>query len=113
MKPFITFFSTILTLIVANTTGNAQSNNRQFADTVKATTFKVKGITCANDVKTIASNIEKLSGVINCKADKPGATTSFELMFNPARVTEKEIVAAIENTGGCENPNDRPYKVKQ
>ena len=27
--------------------------------------------------------------------------------------TEKEIVTAIENTGGCENPNDRPYKVKQ
>ena len=82
-------------------------------NTVKATTFKVKGITCATDVKTIASNIEKLAGVINCKADKPGATTSFELKFNPARVTEKEIVAAIENTGGCENPNDRPYKVKQ
>jgi copper chaperone CopZ len=104
MKNSIRIIAATFLLTVFNLDGQAQSSNSQHADTVKATTF---------DVKTIASNIEKLAGVINCKADKPGATTSFELKFNPARVTEKEIVAAIENTGGCENPNDRPYKVKQ
>lgn len=113
MKPYVNIIAAILLLILANKTGNAQSTNTQIEDTVKSTTFKVRGITCANDVKTIAGNIEKLSGIINCKADKPGATTNFELKFNPARVTENEIVAAIENTGGCQNPNDRPYKVKQ
>ncbi len=113
MKNSIRIIAATFLLTVFNLDGQAQTSNSQHADTVKATTFKVKGITCATDVKTIASNIEKLAGVINCKADKAGATTSFELKFNPARVTEKEIVAAIENTGGCENPNDRPYKVKQ
>ena len=91
----------------------AQSPETPKADSLKSMIVKVKGITCSNDVKTITGNIEKLIGVQRCKADKPGATTSFELYYNPARVSEKEIFAAIENTGGCENPNEKPYKVKQ
>ena len=91
----------------------AQSPETPKADSLKSMIVKVKGITCSNDVKTITGNIEKLIGVQRCKADKPGATTSFELSFNPARVSEKEIFAAIENSGGCENPNEKPYKVKQ
>lgn len=113
MKSSIVFSLVLFLLTMTSIEGQAQTINSPNADTVKVTTYKVKGITCASDVKTIANNIEKLFGVFNCKADKPGATTSFELKFNPARVTEKEIIAAIENTGGCQNPNDRPYKVKQ
>ncbi len=82
-------------------------------DTTKLSTIKVKGVTCANDLKTIADNVEKLNGVRHCKAEKPGATTRFEVKYNPALVTAKEIYAAIEATAGCKNPNDRPYKVKQ
>ena len=111
-----TLFRTVSLLIFPLLIGNscmAQSAESPKTDTIKAATLKVKGITCATDVKTIAGNLEKLPGVQRCKADKPGATTSFELMYNPARVSEKEIIAAIENTGGCENPNERPYKVKQ
>ena len=113
MKFSIVFSLVLFLLTITSIEGQAQTIYSPIVDTVKVTTYKVKGITCASDVKTIASNIEKLSGVFNCKADKPGATTSFELKFNPARVTEKEIIATIENTGGCQNPNDRPYKVKQ
>ena len=91
----------------------AQSAETPKADSLKSITVKVKGITCSSDVKTITGNIEKLIGVQRCKADKPGATTSFELSYNPARVSEKDIIAVIENTGGCENPNEKPYKVKQ
>ncbi len=82
----------------------AQSPETPKADSLKSMIVKVKGITCSNDVKTITGNIEKLIGVQRCKADKPGATTSFELSFNPARVSEKEIFAAIENTGGMRKP---------
>lgn len=113
MKISINFLPVLFVLILTSIEGQAQTTNTPNLDSIKVITYKVKGITCASDVKTIAGNIEKLSGIINCKADKPGATTNFELKFNPARVTEKEIVAAIENTGGCQNPNDRPYKVKQ
>jgi hypothetical protein len=41
-----------------------------------------------------------------------GATSSFEVKYNPKKANIKDIHSAIENTGGCENPNDRPYKVK-
>jgi hypothetical protein len=42
-----------------------------------------------------------------------GATSSFEVKYNPTKANLKDIHGAIENTGGCENPNDRPYKVKK
>lgn len=87
-------------------------NNAPTQDSSKTITVKVKGVTCSGDLKTIAGNVEKLSGVNHCKTGKMGATSTFEVKFNPSRVSEKEIYAAIENTGGCENPNDKPYKVK-
>lgn len=105
IKIFIAAFSIFIT-----TTLSAQSTT---TDTAKLATIKVKGVTCANDLKTIADNVEKLNGVNHCKAEKPGATTRFEVKYNPALVTAKEIHAAIEATAGCKNPNDRPYKVKQ
>lgn len=74
--------------------------------------IKVKGVTCAMDLKTIASNVEKLDGVSSCKPLKEGAVSTFQVAYNPLKISEKEIYAAVENTEGCENPTDRPYKVK-
>ncbi len=107
--------SFVLALIVlAATASNVYSQaNTSESDSLKTVTVKVKGITCSTDVKTISANVEKVKGVSSCKVAKQGATTSFEVAFNKSKVTEKEIFSAIENTGGCENPNDRPYKVKQ
>ncbi|HRG58697.1 MAG TPA: heavy metal-associated domain-containing protein [Bacteroidia bacterium] len=98
----------VLTILLAH----IQINYAQNQDSVKVINVKVKGITCANDLKTISNNVEKLAGVSTCKSVKMSATSSFEIKFNPAKITEKEIYTAIENTGGCENPNDKPYKVK-
>jgi len=84
----------------------------QTTDSTQTLSLKVKGITCSTDLKTISSNVEKLKGVSSCKAGKMGTTSSFLVIFNPTIVSEKEISTAIESTGGCENPNDRPYKVK-
>ena len=64
------------------------------------------------DLKNIASNVEKVEGVSTCKTGKMGATSSFEIKYNPKKANIKDIHSAIENTSGCENPNDRPYKVK-
>ena len=61
----------------------------------------------------ISANVEKLNGVSSCKPGKQGTTTTFDVKFNPALITEKEIFAAVEGTGSCENPKERPYKVKQ
>jgi len=78
----------------------------------KSILVKVKGVTCAMDLKTIAANVEKIPGVSSCIPGKQGATTVFEVLFNPVRASEKDISAAIEGTPGCEDPADRPYKVK-
>lgn len=82
-------------------------------DSLKTATVKVKGITCSMDLKMISANVEKLHGVSSCKAGKQGTTTTFEVKYNPAMVNEKEIYSSIKNTGSCENPDERPYKVKQ
>lgn len=86
-----------------------------FAQTTedKTISLKVKGINCEMDVKTISVSIEKLDGVSKCEAGNAGATTTYKISYNPALVTEKDIQAAVENTAGCEDPNDRPYKVKK
>lgn len=75
--------------------------------------IKVKGITCAMDLKMISANVEKLKGVSSCKAGKKGATTTFVVNYHAAHVTEKDIFDAIEGTGSCDNPDMRPYRVKK
>ncbi len=91
--------------------------NKAFAYTIKSLTdstitIKVKGVTCSNDLKTLADNVKLLMGVSDCKPGKAGPTSVFKVTYNPALVSTKEIYKAIENTGGCSDPSERPYKVK-
>jgi copper chaperone CopZ len=86
----------------------------QTATEVKDTTVtvKVKGLTCSNDLKTIATNIKEVKGVKDCKVGKLGPTSSYKITYNLALVNYKDIVAAIENTPGCGDAEEKPYKVK-
>jgi copper chaperone CopZ len=105
----------ILAFITMTATANtafSQSTIKQTTDSTKIIIIKVKGADCSEDLKTLSSNVEKLKGVKSCKVIKEGVTSNFEVKVNPALVTEKEIYAAIENTGACDNPNVKPYKVK-
>ena len=79
----------------------------------KTITIKVKGITCSTDYKMIQTNVEKLKGVSKFEVGKEGATSTFIINYNPGLVSEEKIYAAIEGTGSCENPDERPYRVKQ
>jgi copper chaperone CopZ len=95
----------------------AAIGNRSFAFNSKpltdsTITIKVKGVTCSNDLKTLATNVMELKGVSDCKPGKMGPTSVFKITYNPALVSTKDIYKAIENTGGCSDPNERPYKVK-
>lgn len=106
------FKKLIIALLVFTAVGN-----RSFGYTVKpladsTITVKVKGVTCSNDLKTLADNVMALKGVSACKPGKAGPVSVFKVTFNPALVGTKEIFKAIENTGGCSDPDDRPYKVK-
>ncbi len=106
------FFAIIILTATANSSFSQATTSNQ-TDSLKTATVKVKGITCSMDLKMISANVEKVKGVSSCKAGKQGTTTTFEVKYNPVLVTEKEIFVAIENTGSCENPDERPYKIKQ
>lgn len=113
MKTFkilvLTFVAMTFTANMAFSQATAQVQEENNSETI---TVKVKGVGCADDIKSIAANVEKLDGVSSCKTLKKGAITKFEIIMSPSLVTEKEIQAAIEDTAGCKNPADRPYKVK-
>jgi copper chaperone CopZ len=108
---FILFLSPAMVADVFAQEDKAPTQNApQTKQTIKV---KVSGITCAGDSKDIQKSVEKVNGIIECKpVGKPSATSVFEITFNPAIVSEKEIRKAVEDTPGCENPDDRPYKVK-
>ena len=114
MKYFKLIILTCSLIIVATSSALAQSTIEATpSETTKVSSIKVKGITCGKDLKMISDNVEDLQGVNSCAAAKKGPTTTFEVTYDPALVTEKEIHKAIEGTGGCKDPNARPYKVKQ
>lgn len=104
----IPYIILLFTFVIA-TTGVVFSQT----DSTKTITLKVKGLHCADDIKTISDNVTKLKGVSGCTAGSPGATTSFNVKFAPARINENDIRTAIESTPGCDNPNEKPYKVKK
>lgn len=109
MKIFKSFILVLAVLFAS--TGIAMSQTPK--DSLQTINIKVKGINCNDDVKTLSDNISKLNGVSSCKAGTAGATTSFKIEFNPVALTEKDIYAAVENTPGCDNPEEKPYKVKK
>ena len=116
MKYLLSFAFTLLFCAVLVPNLQAQAAETASTETTSiettTTTVKVKGVGCATDIKMIQTNVEKLDGVQKCTVVKKGAITSFDVEYIAGKVEEKDIHAAVEGTAGCENPNDRPYKVK-
>lgn len=106
------FKKTIIAVLFFTAIGNKTFASNATAFTDSTITIKVKGVTCSNDLKTLSDNVKELKGVSACKPGKAGPTSVFKITYNPAMVSTNEIYKAIENTGGCSDPNDRPYKVK-
>ena len=106
---FFTLSSSLTAFSQTSTEQNKTVAQDQKEQTIK---LKVSGITCGGDIKDIESVVNKLKGITAIKSDKPAATSIFQVTFNPAVVTEKEIRTAVEGTPGCTDPDSRPYKVK-
>lgn len=107
------FSKLCLAILIMSTISTKSFAGKLLLPTTDSTiTIKVKGVTCSNDLKTLADNVKELKGVSDCKPGKMGPTSVFKITYNPALVSTKEIYKAIENTGGCSDPNEKPYKVK-
>ena len=116
MKFFLSLAMTLFFVAVSSSCIQAQATTASADEKVtmaeSTLTVKVKGVGCATDIKMIQDNVKKLDGVSNCTVLKKGATTSFEVIYLAGKVDTEKIHAAIEDTPGCEDPKDRPYKVK-
>ncbi len=77
-------------------------------------TFEVSGITCSGDLPLICKRVQPEKGVKKIKAvGKPGATTKFQVTYNPAIINYQQVVAAVQDAPSCDYPNEKPYKVKK
>ena len=117
MKHYKYIVALFILISVASTRTFAQNSPEtaqpasQNLQTIK---IKVTGITCKGDCKDIQESIGQLKGITATKQiGKPAATSIFEITFNPALVTEKQIQKSVEDTPGCDDPENRPYKVKK
>ena len=115
MKSFKILILSFLTIGFASNITSAQTESKSLPklESIETIEVKVKGVGCADDIKSIAASVENLAGVSRCKTIKKGATTKFEVYMLPSMISKAAIHEAIEGTPGCKNPNDRPYKVKQ
>jgi copper chaperone len=60
-------------------------------------TLKVEGMSCEHCVKAVTKAAGELPGVKDLKIDLKGGTVSFN--YDPAKITLKEIEAAIVDAG--------------
>lgn len=101
-------------LVLTATTNFAFSQTtptNQTTDSLNTATVKVKGISCSEDSEMISANVVKVKGVSSCKAGKQDPVTTFEVKYIPELVAEREIFVTIQNTGSCDNPDERPHKI--
>lgn len=63
----------------------------------KKVTLSVNGMTCASCEHHIESEVVKLSGVSSVKASYESKSTT--VMYDPEKVSEQQIISAINNTG--------------
>lgn len=93
---------------------NSQEGSQTASQNLTTLKIKVTGITCSGDCKDIQKSVAQLNGVSATKQlGKPAATTFFEIVYDPALVTEKQIRKSVEEVPGCDDPDKRPYKAKK
>lgn len=91
-----------------------KENHAAQPDSLRTVKLKVSGITCQGDILMIETAVEDNVGISECKqVGKVSGTSSFQVVFSPSRISEAEIVKAIENTPSCDHPKEKPYRVKQ
>ena len=85
----------------------------QTADTLKTITLEVGNLHCDGDMPTIQKNLLNQEGIdeVSFTARKKQAAT-FTVTFHTAANSPNGIKSAVENTPGCDAPDEKPYRVK-
>ena len=108
MKTIISII-TFVVFATINTAATAQTAT----DTLKMATIKIKGISCPMDLPIIKKKLVNQEGIddVNYSEVKSEAVI-FTVKYHTSVITEKQIRTTIENAPSCDNPNEKPYKVK-
>lgn len=107
MKTIISIIIVFATLGLTNTV-KAQAN-----DTLKIATIKIKGISCSMDLPIIKKKLVNEDGIDDITySEVKSDAVIFTVKYHTSIITEKQIRTAIENAPACDNPNEKPYKVK-
>jgi copper chaperone CopZ len=97
-------------VILATCFANTSPLLSQTKKTVKSqtVTYTVTEMGCNTDQKILETALYRTKGVkkVTIQDEKVIVT------FNPQKVSSDEIIKVIENTGTCEDPNDKIHKVK-
>jgi mercuric ion transport protein len=80
-------------------------------DREKKITLAVNGMTCATCERHIESEVVKLSGVTSVKASYQNKSTVVE--FDPSKIDENRIIAAINSTGYFVDNNNNNMKAQE
>lgn len=84
-------------------------NTNYFVSTSDSTiVLSVSEMGCKTDSKMVQTALYRRVGIKKVILSEGTVTVT----FNPQKISVKDIVSIIENTGTCEDPNAKVHKVK-
>lgn len=98
----------ILTIALLTNNAKAQATKDTAKAKTASITFTVTGMDCQTDSKMIETALYRKKGVKSVKTTDDNIT----VVYNPDKVKPEDLKTIIENTGSCEDPNVKVYKVK-
>lgn len=91
----------------------SQTSSAQAADTLKTVTIEVSNLHCDGDMPTIKKQLLNGEGIDDVTfTDRKKLASSFTITYHTAATSPEKVKAAIENTAGCDAPDEKPYRVK-
>lgn len=83
-------------------------------DTVKKVVLKVSNLHCNNDMPTIKKQLLNQDGIDEVVfTDISGTVSTFTVTYHSSVTNQELIEKTIESTPGCDDKNEKPYKVKK
>lgn len=93
--------------------GAVNSAKAQANDTLKTATIKIKGISCTMDLPIIKKKLVNEEGIDDVAySEVKSEAVFFTVKYHTAIISEKQIRTTIENAPSCDDPSEKPYKVK-
>lgn len=85
---------------------SAQAQSKDNKNKIDTVTFTATSMDCVLDCKLVETALYRQKGVKKVKID----ADTIVVVFNPSKNNAEQLKTVIENTGSCENPDDKIHK---